>query len=557
MFSMAMWMAALVAPIQIFAGDQHGLNTLEYQPAKIAAMEGHYDTHAGAPLILFGIPDMDAETTRYAIEYPEARQLDPHPRLERHREAQGLAARSAPERGHHLLDLPHHGRHRLVAGLAGGRHTFEVRAVDDAGNVDPTPSTYSWTVVDQTAPETSITSGPAATTQATTAIFEFEADEAATLQCSLDGAPFAACTSPFQVTGVGVGPHDFRVVATDSAGNVDTTPASYPWTVAAPPDTTPPQTTIDTGPPADTASTSATLTFSSSELGSTFDCSLDGGAFTSCTSPHQLTGLSVGVHQLRVRAIDPSGNRDLSPAALQLACHPAAGDHHRHRAGRGDREHDGHLHLRGRPARRHLRVRPRPGHRVRALRLGDHLHRPGLRRALVLRAGSGSAGNVEATPAEHSWIIGDLTPPVVTITAQPLIATEDTTPTFEFEADDAAAVFQCSLDGSPFVVCDSGRTYTEAEVAAGNGSVAGEHTFEVQGLTHHLLVDPVPAVYTWTIEDHTAPDTTILAAPPGRGRLRCRAARPVRLRERRARCLVRVRARPRRHARVQQLRFAA
>ena len=46
MFSMAMWMAALVAPIQIFAGDQHGLNTLEYQPAKIAAMEGHFETQA-------------------------------------------------------------------------------------------------------------------------------------------------------------------------------------------------------------------------------------------------------------------------------------------------------------------------------------------------------------------------------------------------------------------------------------------------------------------------------------------------------------------------------
>jgi len=71
MFSMAMWMAALVAPIQIFAGDLHGLNTLEYQPAKIAAMEGHYDTHAGAPLILFGIPDDEAEVTRYQIAIPK------------------------------------------------------------------------------------------------------------------------------------------------------------------------------------------------------------------------------------------------------------------------------------------------------------------------------------------------------------------------------------------------------------------------------------------------------------------------------------------------------
>ena len=71
MFSMAMWMAAIVAPIQIVAGDIHGLNTLQHQPAKIAAMEGHFETQAGAPLILFGLPDMAAEETRYAVEIPK------------------------------------------------------------------------------------------------------------------------------------------------------------------------------------------------------------------------------------------------------------------------------------------------------------------------------------------------------------------------------------------------------------------------------------------------------------------------------------------------------
>lgn len=72
MFSMAMWMAALVAPVQILAGDQHGLNTLEYQPAKIYALEGDFQTHAdGAPLILFGIPDQDAGVVRHAIEIPK------------------------------------------------------------------------------------------------------------------------------------------------------------------------------------------------------------------------------------------------------------------------------------------------------------------------------------------------------------------------------------------------------------------------------------------------------------------------------------------------------
>jgi cytochrome d ubiquinol oxidase subunit I len=71
MFSMAMWMAAIVAPIQVVAGDQHGLNTLEHQPAKIAAMEGHYETTPTTPLILFGIPDDKAGETKYAIEIPK------------------------------------------------------------------------------------------------------------------------------------------------------------------------------------------------------------------------------------------------------------------------------------------------------------------------------------------------------------------------------------------------------------------------------------------------------------------------------------------------------
>ncbi len=71
MFTMAMGMLVVVAPLQIVAGDLHGINTFEHQPAKIAAMEGHYDGRAGAPLILFGIPDDEAEVTRYALEIPK------------------------------------------------------------------------------------------------------------------------------------------------------------------------------------------------------------------------------------------------------------------------------------------------------------------------------------------------------------------------------------------------------------------------------------------------------------------------------------------------------
>jgi cytochrome d ubiquinol oxidase subunit I len=72
MFSMAMWMAALVAPVQILAGDAHGLNTLEHQPVKVLAMEGDYaPSPDGAPLILFGLPDDAAAQVRHAVSIPK------------------------------------------------------------------------------------------------------------------------------------------------------------------------------------------------------------------------------------------------------------------------------------------------------------------------------------------------------------------------------------------------------------------------------------------------------------------------------------------------------
>jgi len=71
MVRMALDLLIIIVPLQIFLGDQHGLNTLEYQPAKIAAIEGRYDTVRPTPLTLFGIPDDAAATMRYAIEIPD------------------------------------------------------------------------------------------------------------------------------------------------------------------------------------------------------------------------------------------------------------------------------------------------------------------------------------------------------------------------------------------------------------------------------------------------------------------------------------------------------
>ncbi|MBW0627524.1 cytochrome ubiquinol oxidase subunit I, partial [Escherichia coli] len=72
MFSMALWMTLIVAPVQALIGDMHGLNTLKHQPAKIAAIEGHWENPPGepTPLLLFGWPDMEQERTRYGLAIP-------------------------------------------------------------------------------------------------------------------------------------------------------------------------------------------------------------------------------------------------------------------------------------------------------------------------------------------------------------------------------------------------------------------------------------------------------------------------------------------------------
>lgn len=75
MLGMAMLMAFFVAPIQAFIGDLHGLNTLKHQPAKVAAMEGHWETKKGVPLILIGFPDQEKEETKVVWELPKIASL--------------------------------------------------------------------------------------------------------------------------------------------------------------------------------------------------------------------------------------------------------------------------------------------------------------------------------------------------------------------------------------------------------------------------------------------------------------------------------------------------
>ena len=198
-----------------------------------------------------------------------------------------------------------------TAALGDGPHTFQVRALDTAGNLDPTPAQRAFSV-ETSAPDTSITSGPSGPTNDSTPTFEFDSSEpGGTFRCRIDSAALAPCTSPFTPAApLGDGPHTFTVEASDLAGNADPSPASRAFTV----DTAPPETTIDSGPAGLTTDSTPTFAFSSDDPGATFECSLDGGPFASCASPFTTPPLDSGPHTFVVRAIDAAGNVDPSPA---------------------------------------------------------------------------------------------------------------------------------------------------------------------------------------------------------------------------------------------------
>lgn len=196
--------------------------------------------------------------------------------------------------------------------LDDGAHSFAVRAKDRAGNLDASPAIRAW-LVDTSTPDTVLLSGPSGATASSTATFTFvspDAGSGATFQCSHMGAPFTPCTSPQNFVGLGAGTHTFAVRVRDAVGNIDPTPATRAWIV----DLEAPETTIVSGPAGLEPVASASFSFSSDEPDATFECALDGAAFTPCTAPFSAAGLAQGSHTFAVRARDGAGHVDGTPA---------------------------------------------------------------------------------------------------------------------------------------------------------------------------------------------------------------------------------------------------
>jgi Divergent InlB B-repeat domain len=172
-------------------------------------------------------------------------------------------------------------------------------------------------LVDDVAPQTTITAGPNGQTSDSTPTFSFTSTEAgSTFTCQVDSGPLSACVSPYQTDVLADGAHTFSVYATDSHGNEDMTPATRSFVVAggAPPDTDPPETTITAGPSGTTSDNTPTFSFSSDEADSSFVCELDQGLALPCTSPHTTEAMASGSHVFAVYARDSAGNVDATPA---------------------------------------------------------------------------------------------------------------------------------------------------------------------------------------------------------------------------------------------------
>jgi large repetitive protein len=378
--------------------------------------------------------------------------------------------------------------------LADGTHTFAVRATDAAGNTSE-EATFTWRI-DTVAPTTTIGSKPINPSPSRSPSFGFTASEGgSSFSCRLDGADFDPCPSPKSYTGLGDGSHTFEVRATDQAGNTGAVDA-YAWTI----DTIAPTTEI-TGHPANPSRESApSFSFSASESGSNFSCSLDGAAFTSCVSVKSYATLADGPHTFAVRAEDAAGNTG-SAANYAWTIDTVAPT----------------LSITDQPNDPSNVTTPSFGFTASesgssfSCRLDDAAFAPcGSPRSFTGLADGlhtfvvkpiDQAGN-PGTETKYSWTI-DTVAPTATITGPPSDPSNDTSPSFSFIASDSGSEFACKLDGGGFENCASPKNYPAL--------AEGSHTFAVRATDPAGNIGPSDD-YTWTI-DTAAPTATITDTP--------------------------------------------
>lgn len=204
---------------------------------------------------------------------------------------------------------------------------FWARATDVSTNPSPCSTTSTPYVEDSIPPQVSVDSGPTGTTTNKTPTFTFSATDAVgpvTFKCSIDtgSANFSACSGPSTSdkpsSPLADGSYTFRVQATDAAGNSAVATRSFAVQTPSTPPAAAPDTTITKGPKK-TRKRKPKFKFTASQAGSTFQCKLDRGAFTACSSPFvPSVKLLPGKHVLKVQAIGPTGIADGTPAVRKF-----------------------------------------------------------------------------------------------------------------------------------------------------------------------------------------------------------------------------------------------
>ena len=340
-------------------------------------------------------------------------------------------------------------------------------------------------------------SNPSGNTQPT---FKFnDPDASASFQCSIDGASFTGCTSPYQTPVLSDGSHTFAVRSIDSVGNASAA-TSYTWTVNTAPPTAP---TIDTKPSDPSNNAQPSLGFSDSDSGVSFQCNLDGGGFSGCTSPFATGPLTDGSHTFGVRSVNSLGTASAAttytwtvdttpPPAPALTSTPPANDTSTSASfSFGDDEAGVTFECQLDAGSFSACTSPAtyPG-------LADGSH------TFAVRARD-AAGN-PSSATSYTWSLQAPRPPAPSIDAKPSNPSNVKQAVFAFSDTVATVSFQCSLDGAAYSACTS--PLTTAALADGS------HTFAVEAVDASNRASN-PTQYTWTIDTVAPPAPTITSKP--------------------------------------------
>ena len=371
-------------------------------------------------------------------------------------------------------------------------------------------------VVDTTAPETSLDTTPANPSASASATFTFSsADASASFAASLDGAAYAAATSPATFTGLADGSHTFSVRAIDAAGNVDATPASFTWTV---------DTTAPTAPTI--ASVSSTSIAGTAEAGSTVR--VYAGATLLGTTTADGSGnwslavtLADGAYSLTAAATDSANNTTSTSGAttrtidttaptltaVTLVSSNAApalakvGDTLTLAFTPSESLQTPTVTLAGASATATYDSVSATWNATHTVAAGDTEGAATF--SIAFRDLAGNAGTSVATTSDSSAVTIDRTAPETALVSTPATLSDSRTATFTFSSADVSVSFAASLDGAAYAAATSPLTLT--------GLADGSHTFSVRAIDAAGNVDATPASFTWTV-DTTAPTAPTIAS---------------------------------------------